>query len=79
MKKNDVLDFYLAGIKKNYRGMGVDLLMVVEMAHKAIAKGFRYTESNQELETNTKIQAQWKYFNPVQHKRKRIFKKVLSK
>lgn len=77
IKKNDVLDFYLAGIKKNYRGQGVDLLMVVEMAHKAIAKGFRYTESNQELETNTKIQAQWKYFNPVQHKRKRIFKKKL--
>jgi len=78
MKKNDVLDFYLAGIKKNYRGQGVDLLMVVEMAHKAIAKGFHYTESNQELESNTKIQAQWKYFNPVQHKRKRIFKKVLK-
>jgi len=77
IKKNDVLDFYLAGIKKNYRGQGVDLLMVVEMAHKAIAKGFRFTESNQELETNTKIQAQWKYFNPVQHKRKRIFKKKL--
>ena len=78
MKKNDVLDFYLAGIKKGYRGQGVDLLMVVEIAHKAIAKGFRFTESNQELETNNKIQAQWKYFNPVQHKRKRIFKKVLK-
>jgi hypothetical protein len=78
MKKNDVLDFYLAGVRKAYRGQGVDLLMVVGMAHKAIAKGFRFTESNQELETNTKIQAQWKYFNPVQHKRKRIFKKVLK-
>ncbi len=79
MKKNEVLDFYLAGVKKAYRGQGVDLLMVVEMAHKAIAKGFRFTESNQELETNSKIQAQWKYFNPVQHKRKRIFKKILAK
>jgi hypothetical protein len=78
LKKNDVLDFYLAGIKKSCRGMGVDLLMVVEMARGAVAKGFRFTESNQELETNTKIQAQWKYFNPVQHKRKRIFKKKLG-
>jgi ribosomal protein S18 acetylase RimI-like enzyme len=78
LKKNDVLDFYLAGIKKAYRGQGVDLMMVVEVAHAAIAKGFRFTESNQELETNSKIQAQWKYFNPVQHKRKRIFKKVLK-
>jgi len=78
LKKNDVLDFYLAGIKKQYRGMGVDLLMVVNIARAAVAKGFRFTESNQELETNTKIQAQWKYFNPVQHKRKRIFKKILK-
>lgn len=77
-KNNDVLDFYLAGIKKSYRGMGVDLLMVVNIARAAVAKGFRFTESNQELETNNKIQAQWKYFNPVQHKRKRIFKKVLA-
>jgi len=78
-KNNDVLDFYLAGIKKSYRGMGVDLLMVVNITRAAVAKGFRFTESNQELETNNKIQAQWKYFNPIQHKRKRIFKKVLMK
>lgn len=78
-KNNDVLDFYLAGIKKSYRGLGVDLLMVVNMARTAVAKGFRFTESNQELETNNKIQAQWKYFDPVQHKRKRIFKKELTK
>jgi len=76
-KNNDVLDFYLAGIKKSYRGLGVDLLMVVNMARTAVAKGFRFTESNQELETNNKIQAQWKYFDPIQHKRKRIFKKSL--
>ena len=52
--------------------------MVVEMERGAVAKGFKFTESNQELETNNKIQAQWKYFNPVQHKRKRIFKKATS-
>jgi hypothetical protein len=79
MKKSDTLDFYLAGIKKSYRGQGVDLLMVVEISRKAIARGFRYTESNQELESNSKIQAQWKYFNPVQHKRRRIFKKSIIK
>jgi hypothetical protein len=79
MKKSDTLDFYLAGIRKSYRGQGIDLLMVVEISRKAIARGFRFTESNQELENNSKIQAQWKYFNPVQHKRKRIFKKVLTK
>jgi hypothetical protein len=78
LKRSDVLDFYLAGVRRAYRGMGVDLLMVVQVAHGAVGR-FRFTESNQELENNTKIQAQWKYFNPVQHKRKRIYKKTLSK
>lgn len=79
LKENDVLDFYLAGIKKNYRGLGVDLLMVIDITQTAMKKGFKFAESNQELETNTKVHAQWKYFNPTQHKRKRIFKKVLTK
>jgi hypothetical protein len=78
LKENDVLDFYLAGIKKSYRGLGVDLLMVIDIVQTAMKKGFKFAESNQELETNTKVHAQWKYFNPVQHKRKRIFKKVLK-
>ena len=44
LKKNDVLDFYLAGIKKNYRGQGVDLLMVVEMARGAVPRASAYRE-----------------------------------
>ncbi len=75
--KNDILDFYLAGVRKKYRGMGVDLLMAVEITREALKRKFKYAESNQELENNTKVQAQWKYFNPVQHKRKRIFRKNL--
>jgi len=75
--ENEIIDFYLAGVKKKYRGMGVDLLMAVEITQAAIRRRFKYAESNQELETNSKVQAQWKYFNPVQHKRKRIFRKNL--
>lgn len=77
-KNNDTLDFYLIGIKRAYRGLGVDLLMVIEIVKTAMAKGFKISESNQELETNNKVQAQWKYFNPVQHKRRRVFKKTLT-
>ncbi|MCP5052464.1 MAG: hypothetical protein GY940_35175 [bacterium] len=78
LKNYEVLDFYLAGIKKKYQGQGVDLLMVLELVQAAINKGVRYAESNPELETNTKIHGQWKYFNPTQHKRRRIFKKNIG-
>jgi len=78
LKTYNVLDFYLAGVKKKYRGIGVDLLMVIEVAKSAHKMGFRDSESNLELETNTKIHGLWKYFNPKQHKRRRIFKKDIN-
>jgi hypothetical protein len=74
----EVIDFYLAGVKKKYRGAGVDLLMVLDIVQVALQKGFKYSESNPELETNKKVQAQWKYFNPTQHKRRRIYKKSIA-
>ena len=77
MRTYEVIDFYLAGVKKKYRGLGVDLLMVMEIAKTCLKMGFKYSESNLELETNTKIQAQWKYFNPKQHKRRRIYRKEI--
>jgi hypothetical protein len=78
MRTYEVLDFYLAGVRKKYRGLGVDLLMVIEIAKTAMKMGFKYTESNFELETNTKVQAQWKFFNPSLHKKRRIFCKNIQ-
>ena len=77
MRTYEVVDFYLAGVKNKYRGMGVDLLMVMEIAKTVLKMGFKYSESNLELETNNKVQAQWKYFNPRQHKRRRIYRKEI--
>ncbi len=74
-KSNDVLDFYMAGVKKKYQGKGVDLLMVIEIVKTAVERGYKYAESNLELETNTKVQAMWKPFNPKRHRERRIYKK----
>ncbi len=79
LKTYEILDFYLAGVKKEYRGKGVDLLMVLDIFQTAQKMGFKVAESNPELETNKKIQGEWKYFNPRQHKRRRIFKKRIGK
>lgn len=75
LRTNKILDFYLAGIKKKYRGTGVDLMMVIEIVKSALKKGFIFAESNPELETNKKVHAQWKYFDPTLHKKRRIFKR----
>jgi len=34
-------------------------------------------ETNRELEVNTKVQAQWKFFDRRQHKRRRCYRKEL--
>jgi ribosomal protein S18 acetylase RimI-like enzyme len=74
----EVIDFYLGGIKKSYRGQGIDLLLVIEIVKTAMKMGFKYAESNLELEHNSKVQAMWKPFNPIQHRKRRIFKKELK-
>ncbi|MCP4154348.1 MAG: N-acetyltransferase, partial [bacterium] len=78
LKTYKVLDFYLAGVKKEFQGKGVVLLMTLEIAKEARKKGFDFSESNPELETNKKIQAQWKHFDPTLHKKRRIYKKEIK-
>ncbi|MEN8154663.1 MAG: hypothetical protein ABFR75_11640 [Acidobacteriota bacterium] len=78
LKQKDVMDFYLAGIRNQYRGRGIDLMMVLEMAFVAKDKGFVRVESNPELETNKNIHGQWKYFEHTLHKKRRIYRKKIS-
>ena len=77
LKKPTTLDFYLAGVKKEYRNKGVDVMMTLEIARQAMAKGLVWAESNPELEDNKKVHNEWRFFNPTQHKRRRIFGKSL--
>ena len=78
IKTYEVIDFYLAGIRKKYRGQGLDILMVTEFTKTASERGFKFAESNLELEDNKKIQAQWKFFSPTLHRKRRIFKKTID-
>lgn len=78
MRKSRVLDFYLAAVHPDYQGKGIDLLMSYEMAGSALARGMTHAESNRELETNTRIQAQWKFYDKRLHRRSRVYWKSLS-
>jgi hypothetical protein len=77
LKKYDTLDFMMAGVKKSYRGKGVDLIMTIDVFRSALAHGVHFAESNPELETNSKIQNEWKIVATRQHKRRRIYKKSI--
>lgn len=77
MKNSRILDFFLAGILPEYQGKGIDLLMSYEMGKSALARGMTHAESNRELETNTRIQAQWKFYEKRLHRRSRVYWKSL--
>jgi len=77
MKNSKVLDFYLAGIRPEYQGKGIDALMGFEMGKSALARGMEFAESNHELETNHKIQALWKLYDKRLHRRARVYTKDL--
>lgn len=74
----NAIDMVLAGVKKECRGKGADLLMVFDMFNNARKLGVTRAESNPELELNSRIQAEWKPFNPRQHKRRRVYKKKIG-
>jgi len=78
MKYCNVVDFYLIGVKPELQGKGIPALILNKIGHTFLEKGIKYAESNPELEMNTKIQAQWKFFERRQHKRRRCYVKALN-
>jgi GNAT superfamily N-acetyltransferase len=78
LRKNDRVDLYLTAVRSDYHGKGVNAILINQM-HRVFNKfGITRVESNPELETNRRIQEQWKHFERRQHKTRRCFIKHLG-
>jgi GNAT superfamily N-acetyltransferase len=75
--KNDRVDLLLVAVKPEYQNKGVNALLFQDLIPYYIKKGYRYAESNPEMETNAKVQGQWEYFGNRQHRRRRAYAKNL--
>lgn len=75
--KNDRVDLLLVAVKPEYQNKGVNALLFQDLIPYYNKYGYKYAESNLELETNNKVQGQWDYFNNRQHRRRRAFYKNL--
>lgn len=78
MKKSNSLDLYLTAVRTDLQNKGVNALLIDQINKVCIKNGIKYVETNRELETNEKVQAQWKLYNARQHKRRRCYKKQLT-
>ena len=71
--KIEVLDLYLIGVLPKLQGLGLNAIIMNAIIKSAMKFDIKYAESNPELETNTKVQSQWKNFDKRQHRRRRSY------
>lgn len=76
-KDNDVLDLLLVAVDSEYQGKGVNALLFNEFIPAAIRLGFKYAESNPELDLNLRVKSMWNDVDARQTKRRRAFIKQL--
>lgn len=73
----DVVDLLLVAVKPEYQSRGVNALIFADLIPQYNKNGYKYAESNLELEGNENVQKQWEYFERRQHRRRRAFRKKL--
>lgn len=75
--KNDRVDLLLVAVKPEYQNKGVNALLFQDLIPYYQKYGFKWAESNPEMETNAKVQSQWELFEPRQHRRRRSYSKKI--
>ncbi|MBD5216595.1 MAG: N-acetyltransferase [Bacteroidales bacterium] len=74
---SDVVDLMLVAVKPEYQNKGVNALLFAYLIPNYIANGYKFAESNLELEGNESVQKQWEYFERRQHRRRRAWRKEI--
>ena len=76
--KTEGVDLLLLGVLPEYRSKGTNALMFYDLIPRYNKYGLRWGESQVEMETNENVQSQWSYFNTINHKRRRCYKKNIG-
>ncbi len=77
-KKNEVVDLLIMGILPEYQGKGLNAMIFCDFIPSAHRSGFKFAESNPELETNNKIVSLWDGFDAENHKMRRAYIKDIK-
>ena len=76
-KKPDTVEMLLIGVKPEWQSRGVNSLVFVDLLDRYKRMGFKYAETNANLEDNHKVQAMWTVFEREQHKKRWVFGKEI--
>ena len=73
----ECLDLLLIGFLPEYQKKGANALLFYDLIPRYQKYGFKWGETNVEMETNENVQSQWQYLEHEQHKRRRCYKKSI--
>ncbi len=76
--KTEGVDLLLMGVLPEYRVKGANALLFADLIPRYQAYGWKWGESQVEMETNENVQSQWQYVDTVNHKRRRCYRKSLK-
>ena len=76
--KTDGVDLLLLGVLPEYRAKGANALLFADLIPRYIDYGFKWGESQVEMENNEGVQRQWGALNPENHKRRRCYKRPIA-
>lgn len=77
-KYEENFEMLLIGVKPEYQKKGVNSIIFVDIMKYLIEGGFKYGESNAELESNLDIRSQWGELEVKECKRRRVYKKAIN-
>ncbi len=74
-KHEEGVELLLVAVKPEYQNKGVNALLFADLIPIYQKMGFKWAETNPQLEFNVKGQAQWQYLEHTVPKRRRCYKK----
>jgi hypothetical protein len=72
------MDLGLVAVRPEYQNSGVNAVLIDGIVDMLSSGMVDKCETNLNLETNTAVMAQWKYFDAEQHKRRRSYIKKIG-
>ena len=78
VRDTKTIDLGLVAIRPEYQNAGINAVILDRLLEMLESGKVERCETNLNLESNTAVRAQWKYFKARQHKRRRAYKKKLE-
>ena len=76
-KHEEALELLLIAVEPEYQNRGVHAMLFNDLIPNIISGGFKYGESNAEMESNTKVQNIWNLYRKDLKLRRRVFTKEI--